>query len=61
MYFHRVMYFSIHRYEHGKFWPNLRESDCDQIGEGRGEGFNINVPLNKVCESCINSSGIAAM
>ncbi|KAG5865994.1 hypothetical protein JTB14_006248 [Gonioctena quinquepunctata] len=41
-----VLYFSIHRYEQGLFWPNLRESDADYIGEGRGKGFNINVPLN---------------
>lgn len=44
----RVVYFSIHRYENGSFWPNLRESDFDYIGEGNGLGFNFNVPLNKV-------------
>ncbi|XP_078342016.1 protein deacetylase HDAC6-like isoform X3 [Crassostrea virginica] len=43
----RVLYFSIHRYEFGKFWPNLRESDYDFIGEGKGMGYNINVPLNQ--------------
>uniref|UniRef100_A0A182K760 Protein deacetylase HDAC6 n=1 Tax=Anopheles christyi TaxID=43041 RepID=A0A182K760_9DIPT len=43
----RVLYFSIHRYEHGTFWPNLRESDFDYIGTDRGEGYNFNVPLNK--------------
>ncbi|KAK7495506.1 hypothetical protein BaRGS_00013204 [Batillaria attramentaria] len=43
----RVMYFSIHRYEYGEFWPNLRESDYDFIGEGKGKGYNVNVPLNK--------------
>ncbi|XP_049780819.1 histone deacetylase 6 isoform X2 [Schistocerca cancellata] len=43
----RVVYFSIHRYEHGSFWPNLRESDYDYIGEGKGKGYNFNVPLNK--------------
>ncbi|KAJ8923637.1 hypothetical protein NQ315_010217 [Exocentrus adspersus] len=42
-----VLYFSIHRYEHGEFWPNLRESDLDYIGSGRGKGYNVNVPLNK--------------
>ena len=45
---YRVMYFSIHRYEHGRFWPNLRESDYDHIGEGKGRGYNVNVPFNKV-------------
>jgi len=44
--FHRVLYFSIHRYENGQFWPNLRESDWDYTGNGDGQGFNINVPLN---------------
>lgn len=44
----RVLYFSIHRYEHGTFWPNLRQSDFDYIGEGKGKGFNFNVPLNAV-------------
>lgn len=42
----RVLYFSIHRYENGQFWPNLRESDWDYTGQGDGQGFNINVPLN---------------
>ncbi|GAB6022029.1 Histone deacetylase 6 [Chamberlinius hualienensis] len=42
----RVLYFSIHRYEHGSFWPELRESNYDYIGSGRGAGYNINVPLN---------------
>ncbi|XP_071441750.1 histone deacetylase 6 [Hetaerina americana] len=43
----RVLYFSIHRYEYGQFWPNLAESDFDHVGKGSGRGFNINVPLNQ--------------
>ncbi|XP_068626172.1 histone deacetylase 6 isoform X1 [Battus philenor] len=43
----RVVYFSIHRYEHGAFWPNLRQSDYNYIGDGQGKGYNFNVPLNK--------------
>jgi len=43
----RVLYFSTHRYEHGKFWPNLEESDFHYIGASNGVGFNCNVPLNK--------------
>ncbi|XP_050539319.1 histone deacetylase 6-like [Daktulosphaira vitifoliae] len=43
----RVLYFSIHRYEYGQFWPNLRESDSDYIGTRSGKGYNINVPLNQ--------------
>ena len=41
-----VMYFSIHRYEKGQFWPNLRESDFDSVGAGKGTGYNCNLPLN---------------
>lgn len=44
----RVVYFSIHRFEHGLFWPWLRESDFDNVGSGRGRGYNVNVPLNKI-------------
>ncbi|CAK1540301.1 unnamed protein product [Leptosia nina] len=44
----RVVYFSIHRYEHGSFWPNLRQSNFDYIGSGAGEGFNFNLPLNHI-------------
>ncbi|XP_037919448.1 histone deacetylase 6 isoform X1 [Hermetia illucens] len=43
----RVVYFSIHRFEYGTFWPNLHQSDFDYIGSGKGEGFNFNLPLNK--------------
>nr|CAD7439480.1 unnamed protein product [Timema bartmani] len=44
----RVLYFSIHRYEYGEFWPNLKESDFHYIGTGKGKGYNFNVPLNRV-------------
>ncbi|XP_075065012.1 polyamine deacetylase HDAC10 isoform X2 [Mixophyes fleayi] len=43
-----VLYFSWHRYEHGSFWPNLRESDYDSIGKGKGTGYNINLPWNQI-------------
>ncbi|XP_062849574.1 polyamine deacetylase HDAC10 [Trichomycterus rosablanca] len=43
-----VLYFSWHRYEHMSFWPNLAESDYDSVGKGKGAGFNINLPWNKV-------------
>uniref|UniRef100_A0A0M3ITR8 histone deacetylase n=1 Tax=Ascaris lumbricoides TaxID=6252 RepID=A0A0M3ITR8_ASCLU len=44
----RVMYCSIHRYEDGKFWPHLAESNFDHIGVSSGVGYNINIPLNEV-------------
>ncbi|KAI5645050.1 histone deacetylase domain-containing protein [Phthorimaea operculella] len=43
----RVVYFSIHRYEHGSFWPNLRHSDYHYVGSGKGKGYTFNVPLNQ--------------
>ncbi|XP_063783223.1 polyamine deacetylase HDAC10 [Pseudophryne corroboree] len=43
-----VLYFSWHRYEHGSYWPYLRDSDYDCIGTGRGTGYNINLPWNKI-------------
>ncbi|KAH8420333.1 hypothetical protein KR009_009253, partial [Drosophila setifemur] len=42
----RVVYFSIHRFEFGSFWPHLHESDYHAIGSGPGTGYNFNVPLN---------------
>ena len=42
------MYVSLHRYDYGNFWPNLRQGDFDFIGDKEGKGFNINIPLNKV-------------
>lgn len=47
LFFPSVLYFSWHRYEHQKFWPNLRESDYDAVGKDKGVGFNVNVPWNK--------------
>nr|BAW19564.1 histone deacetylase 6 [Gnatocerus cornutus] len=41
-----VLYFSIHRYEHGNFWPYLLESNFNFIGQGDGLGYTVNVPLN---------------
>lgn len=42
-----VLYFSVHRYEGGSFWPHLPESDCRFVGSGRAEGRNINLAWNK--------------
>lgn len=43
-----VLYFSIHRYEHGRFWPHLKASNWSTIGFGQGQGYTINVPWNQV-------------
>ncbi|CDW59548.1 Methyltransf 31 and Hist deacetyl and tRNA U5-met h tr domain containing protein [Trichuris trichiura] len=42
-----VLCISIHRYEHGKFWPRMVEGNYDSIGTSDGKGFNINIPLNQ--------------
>lgn len=44
----RVLYMSVHRYELGQYWPHLRESNFDYVGEGGGKGFNVNVALNSI-------------
>ena len=46
-----MLYFSIHRYDEGKYWPHLRESNFDYIGgpdDQLSAGKNVNVPLNKI-------------
>lgn len=43
-----VLYFSIHRYEQGRFWPHLKASNWSTVGLGQGQGFTINVPWNQV-------------
>lgn len=43
-----VLYFSIHRYEHGRFWPHLKASNWSTTGFGQGQGYTINVPWNQV-------------
>lgn len=40
----RVLYISVHRYENGKFYPGTKYGGTDVVGEGEGEGFNINIP-----------------
>ncbi|KAL3308294.1 Histone deacetylase 6, partial [Cichlidogyrus casuarinus] len=42
----RVLYLSIHRYDNGDYWPNLRESNFDFIGKKPAVGFNVNIPIN---------------
>ncbi|KAA3679776.1 uncharacterized protein DEA37_0004194 [Paragonimus westermani] len=44
----RVLFVSIHRYERGTFWPNLREANFDFVGEGPGRGYNVNSPFSQI-------------
>uniref|UniRef100_A0A1A7XIA1 Histone deacetylase 10 n=1 Tax=Iconisemion striatum TaxID=60296 RepID=A0A1A7XIA1_9TELE len=48
-----VLYFSWHRYEHQKFWPQLSESDYDSVGKENGAGFNINLPWNQTVQTLL--------
>ena len=41
-----VLFISIHRYDHGAFYPGT--GHCTRVGSGAGEGYNINIPLNGV-------------
>ncbi|EDO18283.1 hypothetical protein Kpol_1039p32 [Vanderwaltozyma polyspora DSM 70294] len=40
----RVLYVSLHRFELGKYYPGTIHGQYDQVGEGKGEGFNCNIP-----------------
>ncbi|GEQ72514.1 hypothetical protein JCM33374_g6201 [Metschnikowia sp. JCM 33374] len=40
----RVLYISLHRFENGKFYPGTKYGGADMVGEGKGEGFSVNVP-----------------
>lgn len=40
----RVLYISIHRFENGKFYPGTKYGGADKVGEGKGEGFSVNIP-----------------
>lgn len=40
----RVLYISLHRYENGKFYPGTKYGNFTNAGEGKGEGFTLNIP-----------------
>lgn len=39
-----VLYFSVHRYDRGTFYPGGPYADFTSVGSGEGEGFSVNVP-----------------
>jgi histone deacetylase 6 len=41
-----VLYISMHRYDHGSFFPGTCEGSSTRVGHGAGRGFNVNVPFN---------------
>jgi acetoin utilization deacetylase AcuC-like enzyme len=40
-----VLYISVHRWEHGKFYPF--SGAPDECGQSEGLGFNVNIALNE--------------
>ncbi|XP_040381717.1 histone deacetylase 5 isoform X1 [Oryza brachyantha] len=40
----RVLFFSVHRFDYGSFYPAEGDASYCFIGEGAGKGYNINVP-----------------
>ncbi|XP_031489923.1 histone deacetylase 5 [Nymphaea colorata] len=40
----RVLYFSVHRYDNGSFYPGGDDGAYNKVGEGLGTGYNVNVP-----------------
>jgi len=42
-----VFYISTHRYDDGFFYPCDEEASEEHIGKGKGEGYNMNLPLYK--------------
>ena len=42
----RILYISIHRFDNGLFFPGRPDGGADFVGEGRGKGYNINIPWN---------------
>jgi acetoin utilization deacetylase AcuC-like enzyme len=39
----RVLFFSMHRYDNGTFYPASREAAPEVVGKRRGQGFTVNV------------------
>ena len=47
--FFSVLYISLHRYDNGWFFPAGEDGDFFMAGEGKGLGYNVNIPWNSVC------------
>ena len=41
-----ILYISIHRFDKGFFYPEKDDGSPTKTGEGKGEGFNVNVAWN---------------
>ena len=43
-----VLYISIHRFDHGFFFPAGGDGNFDRVGTDAGTGYNVNIPWNNV-------------
>ena len=43
-----VLYFSVHLYLEGLFYPSGEAGSCDKTGIGPGRGYNVNVAWDKI-------------
>lgn len=43
----RVLYFSLHRFDDGTFYPCLDDAGPTYVGDQDASGFNVNVAWNK--------------
>lgn len=41
-----MLFISIHRYDHGSFYPSGEDGNYDNCGVGKAEGTKVNIPLN---------------
>lgn len=39
-----ILYISLHRYDHGEFYPQGNFGSMEMLGEESGKGFNLNLP-----------------
>lgn len=51
----KILYISVHRYDNGSFFPNSKLANYTNVGLNAGEGFNVNIPWNKVNDTYIRS------
>jgi histone deacetylase 6 len=42
----RVLFVSLHRYDNAGFYPGSEDANYDRVGQGKGEGYNINIAWN---------------
>ena len=47
-----VLYISIHNFMNGNFYPG-KSGDLNNVGENKGEGYNLNFPLNPLEDECV--------